>query len=367
MELKLEADILKCFRAGILAIDLSGQIVYLNDIALKILGGVPLAPGMNLRTAADENPFFRMLLEALDLRYLPTRMEATLPGREGMPRSIGFTMAELKEGEQRSGICAFFKDLTHVEMAEENRDLDVRLRLLGQMAAGLAHEIRNPIASIGVHCGLLRSRYQGDPKILSSISHMESEIGRVEFIIRECLNFVRPAELTLRTVPVTPILKRLAAETGKLFGGVKVSFLPRRIENVEVQMDERLFEQALGNIISNAAQACDPGGSVVISGRVTHGFWDLDPEAREPMLSDGSGEREDFLTISIKDTGRGIPEDIREKIFVPFFTTKKGGTGIGLPIAQKIVYAHKGVLDILSEPGKGTEFLIKIPLRDANV
>jgi len=350
--LKLEADILKCFRAGILAIDLSGRIVYRNDLAVKILNGITLHPGMNLRTIAGENPFFRMLIEALDLRYLPTRMESILPGREGMHRSIGFTLAELKEGERRSGICAFFKDLTHVEMAEENRDLDVRLRLLGQMAAGLAHEIRNPIASIGVHCGLLRSRYQGDPKILSSISHMEREIGRVEAIIKECLDFVRPAELTLRTVSVTSFLERLAVEADKLYEGVKISFLPMWSGDVEVEMDERLFEQALGNIISNAAQACEPGGSVVISTRVTRGFWDLDPEAREPMLSDGSGEREDFLTISIKDTGSGIPEDIREKIFVPFFTTKKRGTGIGLPIAQKIVYAHKGVLDILSEPGK---------------
>jgi len=366
--LKLEADILKCFRAGILAIDLSGQIVYQNEIATKILGGIYLKPGMSLRIMAGENPFFRMLVEALDLQYLPTRMESIIPGREGAHRSIGFTLAELKEGEQRTGICAFFKDLTHVEMAEENRDLDARLRLLGQMAAGLAHEIRNPIASIGVHCGLLRSRNQGDPKILSSISHMEREIARVEYIIRECLNFVRPAELAgVRSVRISPLLERLAAEAGKLFEDVKVSFHSSGIGELEADLDEGLMEQALGNILANAAQACERGGNVVLSARVTHGFWDLDPEARETMLSDGSGEREDFLTISIKDDGVGIPEDIRERIFVPFFTTKKGGTGIGLPIAQKIVYAHKGVLDILSEPGQGTEFLIKIPLRNTHV
>jgi signal transduction histidine kinase len=364
--LKLEADILKCFRAGIIAIDLSGQIVYQNDIAAKILG-VPLKPGMNLRNIAGENPFFRMLIDALDLQYLPTRMESILPGREGTHRSIGFTLAELKDGERRSGICAFFKDLTHVEMAEENRDLDARLRLLGQMAAGLAHEIRNPIASIGVHCGLLRSRYQGDPKILSSISHMEREIARVEYIIRECLNFVRPAELGVRSVPIVPLLERLAIEADKLFEGVKVSFQPSGGGDVEAELDEGLMEQALGNIVTNAAQACGPGGNVVISARVTRGFWDLDPEARDLAFPDGPGEREDFLTISIKDDGGGIPEEIRERIFVPFFTTKKGGTGIGLPIAQKIVYAHKGVLDILSEPGKGTEFLLKIPLRSTNV
>jgi signal transduction histidine kinase len=360
--LKLEADILKCFRAGILAIDLSGQVVYLNDIAVKILG-VSVRLGDNLRALAGENPFFRVLLEAMDLQYLPTRMESILPRREGMNRSIGFTLAELKEGEQRNGICAFFKDLTHVEMAEENRDLDARLRLLGQMAAGLAHEIRNPIASIGVHCGLIRSRYQGDPKILSSVSHMEHEIARVEYIIRECLNFVRPAELGVRPVSVNELLERLAAEADKLHEGVTVSYAPHGSGSMEAELDGKLMEQALGNIVANAAQACEGNGNVRITARVTRGFWDHDPDGRDEPLPEGLGERDDFLTISVQDDGPGIPEDIREKIFVPFFTTKKGGTGIGLPIAQKIVYAHRGVLDIVSEPGKGTEFLIKIPLR----
>jgi signal transduction histidine kinase len=364
--MKLEAVILKCFRAGILAIDMSGNVVFLNEIAIKILNHNSLRIGDNIRGMTGENPFFRLLVEALDLQYLPSRMEATLPGREGSHRSIGFTLAETREEERRTGICAFFKDLTHVEMAEENRDLDARLRLLGQMAAGLAHEIRNPIASIGVHCGLLRSRNQGDTKILSSISHMENEIGKVESIIRECLNFVRPAELKLSTVSVNSFLERLAAEAGKLFEGFNISYQTHGEGDIVAEVDTMLLEQALGNIISNAVQSSERGGSVVITSRVTHGYWDLDPEAREPMLSDGSEEKEDFLSISIKDCGKGIPEDIREKIFVPFFTTKKGGTGIGLPIVQKIVYAHKGVLDIISEPGKGTEFIVKIPLRSEN-
>ena len=365
--MRLDAGILKCFRAGILAIDVSGNVIFLNEIALKILNHNSLRIGDNLRGVSGDNPFFRMLVDALELQYLPSRMEAILPVKDGMHRSIGFTLAELKEGDQRSGICAFFKDLTHVEMAEENRDLDARLRLLGQMAAGLAHEIRNPIASIGVHCGLLRSRYQGDPKILSSISHMENEIGKVESIIRECLNFVRPAELNLKTVSVRSFLGRIASEANKLFDGVNISFHPMDAGDIEAEVDEMLLEQAMSNIISNAAQACEPGGSVTISAKVAHGYWDLVPEAREPMLTDGTEEREDFLAISIKDNGRGIPEEIREKIFVPFFTTKKGGTGIGLAIVQKIVFAHKGVIDIVSEPGKGTEFIIKVPLRSANV
>lgn len=364
--MKLEADILKCFRAGVLAIDAAGKVLYLNENARKILNHESIKVGDNLRLKAGENPFYRTLLESLELRYLPSRMEAILPGREETHRMIGFTLAELKEGDRRSGICAFFKDLTYVEMAEENKDLDARLRLLGQMAAGLAHEIRNPITSIGVHCGLLRMRCQGDPKIVTSLSHMESEIAKVESIIRECLNFVRPAELKLKIVSVKPILEHLVSETDKIYGNINVSFQSGIEGSIEAEVDEVMFEQALGNVIVNAAQACDPGGNVVVTARISRGFWDFDPAAREPMLPDSPGERDDFLAVSVKDNGKGIPEDIREKIFVPFFTTKKGGTGIGLSIVQKIVYAHKGVLDIVSEPGKGTEVIVKVPLRSRN-
>jgi len=365
--MRLEADILKCFRAGILAIDISGNVMFVNDIATKILNHHAVEVGDSLRSRVADNAFYRFLMESLDLKYLPSRVEIELPGRDGSPRSIGFTLAELKEEDRRVGICAFFKDLTHVEMAEENRDLNERLRLLGQMAAGLAHEIRNPIASIGVHCGLLRSRCQNDPKILSSVSRMQQEIDRVDYIIRECLNFVRPAELGVRPVAVAPFLERIAAQASKLFEGVRVSFGKDEIGDASVEMDEGLMEQALNNIVANAAQACGGKGNVTISARISPGFWDLDPDAREPMLAGGTGEREDFLTISIRDDGPGIPEDIRDKIFVPFFTTRKEGTGIGLPMAQKIVYAHKGVIDIVSDPGKGTEFILRIPIRQVHV
>jgi signal transduction histidine kinase len=365
--LKLESEILRCFRAGILAVDLSGTVVYVNEIAGKILNVFAVQEGENLRARSGENAFFRMLVEALELRYLPSRLELDLPGRDGSHRFIGFTLSELRDGSTRTGICAFFKDLTHVEMAEENRDLNDRLRLLGQMAAGLAHEIRNPIASIGVHCGLLRSRHQADPRIQSSVTLMEQEIGKVEYIIRECLNFVRPAELGIRQIRVSELLSRISGHAAKLHPGVEVRLSCEAVADIEVELDEGLMEQALSNIVTNAAQACEGGGNVSISSRIAHGYWDIEPASREPVFPPAAGERDDFLLISIRDDGVGIPEEIRDKIFVPFFTTKKGGTGIGLPLAQKIIYAHKGVLDIVSETGKGTEFLIKVPVKQSHV
>jgi len=368
--LKIEKEILRCFRAGVIVIDMSGTVIYRNEIAKKILGNNLVDVGSNLRSSSAENAFHRTLLESLELQYLPARMESILPGREGgTRRMIGFTLSELKDGRgNRTGICAFFKDLTHIEMAEENKDLDTRLRLLGQMAAGLAHEIRNPITSIGVHCGLLRMRCPEDAQIYSSLAHIESETKKVESIIRECLNFVRPAVLNLSVVSMTTMLERLVADTSNLYPKIDFSLRMENTDPINAEVDEVMFEQALRNIIMNAAQACQPDvGKVVVATRLSKGYWDLDPKEKgtDPALKAGTGEQEYFLLISIKDNGVGIPESVRDKIFVPFFTTKKGGTGIGLPIVQKIVNAHKGVLDIISEPNEGTEFVIKIPLRSS--
>src|SRR5512145_1557402 len=205
----IENKILSSFRAGIVAINLDGRVAYINPIGAKILQGCSLAEGEIIHSRASENSFFRVLSESIAMHYLPTRVEVELPGGDGDRQFIGFTLAELKDGDRRIGICAFFKDLTHVEMTEENENLKQRLLSLGQMAAGLAHEIRNPISGIGVHCSILKSHLSQNEKLLSSVTMMAREIEKVEYIIRECLNFVRPAELGIRSVDIGHIVHGL--------------------------------------------------------------------------------------------------------------------------------------------------------------
>jgi two-component system nitrogen regulation sensor histidine kinase GlnL len=361
----IEGSILSSFRAGIVAIGLDGTIIYVNPIGAKILEGCPLKKGEIIHGRAGENSFFRVLSEAISMNYLPTRVEVELPGKEGDRQFLGFTLSDLKEGDKRVGICAFFKDLTQVEMAEENENLNQRLLLLGQMAAGLAHEIRNPIAGIGVHCSILKSHLAQNEKLLSSVNMMAGEISKVEDIIRECLNFVRPAEMGIKVVQVDAvvegILERLKALHPEMEFSVKKAWAAR----LAAEVDPGLLEQAVTNILSNAVDACDGKGKVEVSFGVTHHFSDLLRLGREaePIVTGHSGKEEEFIRIAIRDNGPGIPLEIRDKIFVPFFTTKKTGTGIGLPLAQKIVHAHGGVIDLKSDPGKGTLFIIKIPMR----
>ncbi|HZL97698.1 MAG TPA: ATP-binding protein [Terriglobales bacterium] len=361
----IEGAILSSFRAGIVAIRSDGAVTYINPIGAKILEGCPLREGESIHPRAGENVFFRVLSEALTMNYLPTRAEADLPGRGGERQSLGFTLSELKERDGRVGICAFFKDLTHVEMTEESENLKQRLLMLGQMAAGLAHEIRNPIASIAVHASILRSHLSGNEKLLSSVGMMSREIEKVEYIIRECLNFVRPAELGIKQVRVDTLLDGVIARMITLHPEMKFSIQTSGNGGLKVDVDAALLEQALTNILANAVDACHGKGNVNVLVGTSRHFTELVRLNRrvEILLPGNSGKEEDFLRIHIRDDGPGIPPEIQDRIFVPFFTTKKTGTGIGLPLAQKIVHAHGGVLDMNSEVGKGTEFIIKIPMR----
>ena len=361
----MESAILSSFRAGIVALKLDGTVIYVNPIGRKILEGCSLREGENIHPRAVENSFFRVLSEALQLRYLPTRVEVELPGADGDRQFLGFTLSELKEGNDKIGICAFFKDLTHVEMTEESENLKHRLLVLGQMAAGLAHEIRNPIASIGVHCSILKGHLSSNEKLVASVNMMATEIEKVEYIIRECLNFVRPAELGVRNVDVEKLVSGLVDRFRSLHP--EMQFRTKRQEGAETiaEADAGLLEQALTNIISNAVDACERRGVVSISLGVSRHYIDQVRWRREEesLLTGHSGKEENFVRISIRDNGPGIPREIEDRIFIPFFTTKKGGTGLGLAMAQKIVHAHGGVLDLNNEPGKGTDFIIKIPVR----
>ena len=365
---EIERAILSSFRAGILAIRSDGTVSYINPIGAKILEGCSIREGENIHPRAGENVFFRVLSEALSMSYLPTRVEAELPGRDGERQDLGFTLSELKEGENRVGICAFFKDLTHVEMTEGSENLKERLLMLGQMAAGLAHEIRNPIASIGVHASFLKSHLSGNEKLLSSVGMIAREVEKVEYIIRECLNFVRPAELGIQPVRVDTLVDGVVARMVTLHPGMKFSVQKTDSGDLMLDADVALLEQALTNLLANAVDACQGKGTVTVSLKTSRHFTESVRLNRqvEMLLPGQSGKEEEFLRIHIRDNGPGIPTEVQDRIFVPFFTTKITGTGIGLSMAQKIVHAHGGILDMDSEVGKGTEFIIKIPMRHSS-
>jgi signal transduction histidine kinase len=236
------------------------------------------------------------------------------------------------------------------ELERRNKDL-VRaehLARLGNLAAGLAHEIKNPLNSIGLNLELLKrylmkSAHEEKDEMQDIISLVNGEVLRLDSLIQEFLMFARPQKIRLKELDIKEFIQQvltlIRAEADKKNIHIISRFPP---EKVSAFYDEALMKQVFLNIIINAFQSMENGGELKI-------------------ILDNSGF-DNFLTIQISDTGHGIKNEIISQIFEPFFSTKENGSGLGLSIAQRIIEEHGGSITVKSFWEKGTNFFIKIPL-----
>jgi signal transduction histidine kinase len=304
---------------------------------------------------AGEPAVVERLLATLAGVEAPGRAELALAGRPGRPGpTIGFTAAAVRDeaGAVRGAVMQF-RDLTPYERSAEQERLRDRLAALGEMAAGFAHEIRNPLAGMEILTGLLRRRLAQRPEELALVNELAAELHRVAQTVTDSLEFVRPVALRREAVDPVELLEESLARARS-----RVPFA------VEVQRDyaetppalpadgERL-EGVLTNLIVNAFEAMLGAGSD--PARVSLG---VRIDATEPSW----GEPVRELVFTVADTGPGIPDELHERVFYPFFTTKQRGSGVGLAQAQKIVAGHGGRLELESEAGQGATFRVRLPL-----
>ncbi len=428
--------VLESMRSGVISVSRAGEITCINDNALRMLQieGTPEEfLGKAVQHVLRDHAYIgQLLLESFKSKHLPNRAEMVIrgPGREG--KNIGFTLSLVRDDAgEVIGAAIFFKDLTQIEQLEEGQRLKERLAALGQMAAGLAHEIRNPLAGIEVMAGLLRRRLLARPQVppevprearadsgkaradagpevpspevprearadsgkaradsgpevpskaradsgkddATQIDAILSEVHRLNGIVSDCLDFVRPLGLNLVPVQVETLLEEALGSVEKHWEEQGIRVWRRYGAGIPwVPADPRSLRQVLLNLLVNAAQAIQiggegEGGTVT----VTTGVTPVDPDARTLQLTDGRvrledipPEREEHVRIEIADDGCGIDPETLDKIFYPFFTTKEKGSGIGLAVAQKIIDEHRGFIDVESTRGLGTRFIIKLPLR----
>jgi nitrogen-specific signal transduction histidine kinase len=350
-------------RSGLVAIDAEGAVAALNAAAHRILGcagdAATAVIGRDCREALVAQPaLVERLLEALDGAERPSRAELTLAPRGGHPAiTIGYTIAAVRDDAGAvAGAVLQFRDLTRYERSAEQERLRERLAALGEMAAGLAHEIRNPLAGMEILTGLLRRRLQQQPEDVALVNELSAEVRRVAQTVTDSLEFVRPMEL--RRDPVDPVEvfeESLARARSRVPLAVDIerdyaeTLLPLRADG------ERL-ESVLTNLIVNAFEAMLGAGSV--PARLSLGL-----RVEAPFGIEGSSERPAAeLVFAVADTGPGIPDELCERIFYPFFTTKQRGSGVGLAQAQKIVVGHGGRLELESECGRGSTFRVRLPL-----
>ena len=341
-------------RNGVLAITRDGRVALINDEAYRIFGVSPVANavGQTLSSLLKDHPdVVRVIVGAFDLHHLPNRVEMRLKPSN---KVIGYTLAFVRDDDGRViGASMFFKDLTRVEQLEERERLRDRLAAVGEMAAVIAHEVKNPLAGIEVMAGLLRRKMPDAPDAQVVLSDIINEAKMANAIVQEVLDFVRPIRLQVEHTAVADAVQGAIqlAETKARRGAVAVNvMLADGLPNINA--DQHQITQVFTNLLMNAYEAMGGAGHVTIS-------------ADRLRLDDG-GEAREAVLVEITDDGPGIAPDVAEKVFDPFFTTKAQGSGLGLAIVRKIVDAHDGRIDLRTSPGQGTTIRVTLPVTGGN-
>jgi signal transduction histidine kinase len=344
-------------RNAVLAIRRDGHVAFMNDEAYRIFGLQPKADDLEkpfaelLRENVD---LVRLLSSVFDVDLLPNRAELRLKAR-GMV--IGYTLAHVRNDEGAViGAAMFFKDLTRVEQLEERERLRDRLAALGEMAAAIAHEVKNPLAGIEVTAGLLRRRMPDVPAAQEMLTRIIDEAKMANAIVQEVLEFVRPMRLQMEHASIHDAVRSAVtlAETKVSRGGIEVRVeVPQELP--PIQGDSHQLAQLFTNLLTNAYEAMEGRGRVIVSAELV----------QLPAMPD-VGAR-DAVLVEVADDGPGMPPEVADKIFDPFFTTKAKGSGLGLAIVRKIVDAHDGTIDMRSAPTRGTAIRVTLPVQAEEV
>ena len=294
----------------------------------------------------------RLLIDAFERRKNLVEQEVRTETGMRIQASVDFIRDE--DLHRDMGALVTLHDLESAAAIESELELSRRMAAIGRLTSGVGHEVKNPINAIVVHLELLRSKLSDpDAPAKRHLDVIEAEIRRLDRVVQTLVDFSRPVELQLREQDlrsiVTDVLTLSAAELST--HGVKVvSHMPP--ESLIANVDADLLKQATLNVLQNGAQAMPDGGQLEVT---------LEEE-RTPAANGHGAASGRSAVLRIADQGPGIPEDIRSKIFDLYFTTKSGGSGIGLAMTYRILQLHQGSIDVQSKVGEGTEFCLRIPL-----
>ena len=347
-------DLVWSLRNGVLAVTRDGTVAVMNDVAYQVLG-LTRRPGdigsPFMRVLGTHPDVCRIVAAAFELSHLPNRAELRL---KSSGKVIGYTLSQVRDRRGRiTGATFFFKDLTRVEQLEERERLRDRLAALGEMAAAIAHEVKNPLAGIEVMAGILKRQLADSPDAQSILGDIFKEAKMANAIVLEVLDFVRPIRLQVERISICDAIRDAVsmAESHVPRGGVQVEVdCPGDLPTI--QGDPHQLRQIFTNLLTNAFEALGGEGRVRI--------------AAVPMLEEGASGGEaaqgPMVQVEVTDDGPGMPPDVIDKIFSPFFTTKPQGSGLGLAIVRKIVDAHDGRIDVGVVEGGGTRFRVTLPI-----
>jgi two-component system sensor histidine kinase PilS (NtrC family) len=348
-------NVVRSISSGVMTADAQGRVTSLNRAAQEILGFTESEVVHRYWWDVLDAEDLREAIEGVTVSGRPLRLDRNARKKSGMPILLGMTVSPLLDsGGQETGAVWAFQDLTRIKEMEDEIKRKKWLATIGEMAAGIAHEIRNPLASISGAMQVINSdaNLDRDSRYLMEIGLKESE--RLNGIITSFLHYTRPAPLNRkpgdlhRLLNETLDLLQKSPEWNDRIALVKsYSDEPFRLE-----LDLDQMTQVFWNLGINAVQAMEAGGKLeVVTQRI------VPKRLSDRMVRSDSP----WIRIAFMDTGSGVPEEAKEKVFYPFFTTKDKGSGLGLCIVHRIIEDHGGRIHLDSTVGKGTTINLFLP------
>ena len=318
---------------GLLTLDRSGQIQKTNEAGRRILRVSGLSGSI------EDFPCFLPIAARLEREQAVVEEEVRHRIEQGEEVPLLVNASAIREGDDIAGYVLLFTDISHIKRLEDQLRRSERLAALGMLAAGVAHEIRNPLSSIKGFAKILAGRFRDGDSGRKIAAVMEHEVERLNRVVTELLDFARPTELKKHTCSVEKLIDdtRRLVESDAIHQGVRVETFVEP-ESLEAEVDPDRFVQVLLNLSLNGLQAMEGGGVLRIE-----------------AVQEGQD-----VVFRVIDSGAGIAPEHLSHIFDPYFTTKPRGVGLGLANVHKLLESHGADIQVLSSVGQGTTFTIRI-------
>ncbi len=330
----LHENIIQSLTSGVITLNLDGKVISANKTGLEILGlkGEDKILGRGLGR-------FMTGLHLEDL-VSKKREQMLYTAPDGRMVTLGFSSSDLKDTEEKTqGYIIIFQDLTEVKELEDRLMTSEKMALLGQLAAGLAHELRNPLSAISGAVEMLSSDVKPTEENLRLVRMASQEVERLNLLVEDFLILTMPIQKLTTLVDLGRIITDTVESFAKTIRRGNIEIINQVEKGIYVQADSYRLKQAVWNLLLNSVDAMPIGGLIIIKSRA----------------------EDDSVVIEISDEGKGIDENFISRIFDPFFTTKEVGTGLGLAIVQKVIEGYNGNINVVSSRGKGATFVITLP------
>jgi two-component system, sporulation sensor kinase E len=336
--------IVRSVTSGVVTVGPDGSIATLNPAAERMLGaGEDEAVARTIKSLfRDDGGFAADVGKVLDGRVPRSLREVTLVTRAGRTLHAQASVSRMRDvGGRKLGAVVTLEDLSEIKALTDQLIRADRLAAMGELTAGVAHEVRNPLGIIRASVQLMEDAECDRKRVHEAAEVIKHEIDRLDRVIKALLDFGRPAAPSMRTVDVRRVLEEVVLFTRKFADRNRVGIAEEYDDDVpDVMGDSEQLKQVFVNLISNAVQSmADDGGILTVS----------------------VGYDDDFVFVRFADTGPGITPESIGKVFDPFFSTRDDGTGLGLTIVHRIVDEHGGHIEVTSDPGTGTAFTVHLP------